>query len=118
MVMSQTGQYSKKEVLQMNKYNIDFSIETIQTNLTRLVNQCWKLIPMRENNENWDKQLDTLIIEITGLNEIFYQEPQFLQTLSKLEGLKIVEIDFVLYRKTVFEIISLLQGLKTNERLI
>ena len=102
----------------MNKYGTEFSIEATQTNLTRLVNQCWKLIPMRENDEDWIKQLDTLIIEISGLDEIFYHKPAFLQTLSKLEGLKIVDIDFILYRKTIFEIISLLQGLKKNEQLI
>ena len=68
---------------------------------------------MREHNEDWKKQLDTVIIEIAGLNEIFIQKPQFLQILSKLEGLKIVEdIDFQTYRKTIFEIISLLQEFK------
>jgi hypothetical protein len=38
----------------------------------------WKLIPMRENNENWQKQLDTVILEVAGLSEIFYLTPQFL----------------------------------------
>ena len=66
---------------------------------------------MRENNEDWVRQLDTVIIEIAGLNEIF-MNPQFLQLLSKLEGLKIQETGFELYRKTVFECISLLQDLK------
>ena len=75
----------------------------------------WKLIPMRENNEDWQKQLNTVIIEIAGLNEIFISDPQFLQLLSKLEGLKLVEIDFSLYRKTVFEAINLLQEIKKND---
>lgn len=70
---------------------------------------------MRENNEDWQKQLNTVIIEIAGLNEIFIFNPQFLQLLSKLEGLKIIEIDFNLYRKTVFECINLLQGCKYND---
>ena len=68
---------------------------------------------MREHEEDWKKQLDTVIIEIAGLNEIFIQRPQFLQILSKLEGLKIIEnIDFQTYRKTVFEVINLLQEFK------
>ena len=33
---------------------------------------------MREHEENWSKQLDTVIIEIAGLNEIFVSTPQFL----------------------------------------
>ena len=79
----------------------------------RLTNQVWKLIPMREHEEDWQKQLDTVIIEIAGLNEIFIMEPQFLQILSKLEGLKIIEeLDFQVYRKTVFEVINLLQEFK------
>ena len=68
---------------------------------------------MFEHEENWQKQLDTVIIEIAGLNEIFLYEPQFLQILSKLEGLKVVEgLEFSLYRKTIFEIINLLQEFK------
>ena len=72
---------------------------------------------MRENEEDWEKQLDTVIIEIAGLNEVFVSTPQFLQLLSKLEGLRIVEISFELYRKTVFEGISLLQELNHGIRL-
>lgn len=64
---------------------------------------------MREHNEDWVKQLDTVILEIAGLNEIFINTPQFLQLLCKLEGLKLSKSDFELYRKTVFESISLLQ---------
>lgn len=68
---------------------------------------------MFEHEEDWQKQLDTVIIEIAGLNEIFLFEPQFLQILSKLEGLKIVEnLEFQLYRKTIFEVINLLQEFK------
>ncbi len=65
---------------------------------------------MREHDENWSKQLETVIIEIAGLNEIFI-DPQFLQLLCKLEGLKVQETNFETYRKTVFECISLLQEL-------
>lgn len=67
---------------------------------------------MRENNEDWHKQLDTMIIEVVGLKEIFISSPLFLQILIKLEGLKAVDIGFDLYRKTVFEAINLLQELK------
>ena len=99
----------------MTKYNFDFSEEIVTRNVMRLTNQIWKLIPMKEHNENWEKQLNTVIIEIAGLNEIFIERPQLLQILSKLEGLKeINDIDFSLYRKTVFEIINLLQELKND----
>ena len=97
----------------ITKYEFNISKDIIEKDVIRLTNQIWKLIPMRENEEDWQKQLDTVIIEIVGLNEIFIQDPHFLQILSKLEGLKIqVNIDFQLYRKTVFEVISLLQEFK------
>ena len=71
---------------------------------------------MREHEEDWEKQLDTVIIEIAGLNEIFIYEPQFLQILSKLEGLKVnKDLDFQIYRKTIFEIINLLQEFKNGK---
>ena len=94
----------------ITKYLFDFRQEEIDANVRRLTNQLWKLIPMREHEEDWPKQLDTVIIEIAGLNEIFIA-PQFLQLLCKLEGLKVQETSFELYRKTVFESISLLQEL-------
>ena len=81
----------------------------MQKNIARLTNQLWKLIPMRENKEDWQKQLDTVVLEITGMNEILLLDSTLLQLLSKLEGLREVETSFELYRKTVFETISLLQ---------
>ena len=98
------------------KYNFNFEMENININVRRLTNQLWKLIPMREHEENWVKQLDTVIIEIAGLNQIFI-EPQFLQLLSKLEGLKVQQTSFDLYRKTVFECIGLLQELNYGIRI-
>ena len=98
----------------MTKYGFNFSIEDIEINVRRLTNQLWKLIPMREHNEDWPKQLNTVILEIAGLNEIF-KSPQFLQLLSKLEGLRITDTSFELYRKTIFESISLLQEFKHYE---
>lgn len=100
----------------ITKYMFEFSKEDIDVNVRRLTNQLWKLIPMREHEEDWPKQLDTVILEIAGLNEIFIH-PQFLQLLCKLEGLKVQETNFELYRKTVFECISLLQELSRGVRL-
>lgn len=65
---------------------------------------------MREHDEDWHKQLDTVLLEIVGLNEIFVG-PIFLQLISKLEGLRVQETDFEFYRKTIFECISILQGI-------
>ena len=93
------------------KYQTDINDNIVKKNIQRLINQVWKLIPMKENEEDWERQLDTLILEIVGLYEIF-EDPILLQIHSKLEGLKKVEkIDFEQYRTTVFKCISLLQEL-------
>ena len=92
-----------------NKYNINISIGSIAVDINRLTNQLWKLIPMRENNENWITHLQTVIVELVGLNEILNFDERFLILMSKLEGLRIGEVDFFVYRKTVFESISLLR---------
>lgn len=61
----------------MTKYEFEFSNEQIDKNIQRLTNQMWKLIPMRENEEDWEGQLEQVIIEIAGLKEIF-SVPSFL----------------------------------------
>lgn len=107
-------------IVMKDKYDINFSFEVISKNVARLTNQLWKLIPMREHEEDWKKQLNLVKLEIVGLNEIFLHNPLFLQLLAKLEGLEQSDIDFFEYRKTVFEAISLLQGVlkleKENEK--
>ena len=66
---------------------------------------------MRENNESWKTQLETVINEIVGMSEIL-MSTHFLILLSKLEGLRVSETEFNFYRKTVFEAISLLREIK------
>lgn len=86
------------------------SIAHVAVDINRLTNQIWKLIPMRENDENWESHLQTVIVELVGMNEIFNFDERFLILLSKLEGLRVGEnIEFFIYRKTVFESISLLR---------
>ena len=92
----------------ITKYNFEFSQEEVSKEIMRLTNQLWKLIPMRENNEDWNKQLETVIIDIAGKDEIFLHNSQFLQLLSKLEGLRLIDVEFSIYRKTIFECINLI----------
>ena len=92
----------------ITKYGFDINMVILEADIKRLINQLWKLIPMKENNEAWQKQLSAITIEISGLNEIFSNNVSYLILLSKLEGLKDTNIDFAVYRKTVFESISLL----------
>lgn len=97
----------------IDNYGIDIASESIERNITRLTNQIWKLIPMKENNEDWEKQLDTVNLEIAGLGIMFASKPQFLTLRAKLEGIKEKpEISFEIYRKTVFECLTLLTDVR------
>ena len=87
-----------------------FASELIQKDLRRLVNQIWKLLPMREKNEDWQKQLGIVLNELYGLQLMFDDQLDFLILLSKLEGLRKTD-DFMTYRIVVFSSISLLTEL-------
>ena len=53
------------------KYQFSFTKDTFNTDMRRLVNQVWKLIPMRENQEDWETHLHIILEEIVGLHELF-----------------------------------------------
>ena len=85
----------------------------LTSDINRLTNQLWKLIPMRENEEDWLNHLNYLIVELAGLNELCSNtDEKFLILLSKLKGLQIEDTTFHVYRKTVFECISLLREMR------
>lgn len=85
----------------------------LTSDINRLTNQLWKLIPMRENEEDWLNHLNYLIVELAGLNELCSNtDEKFLILLSKLKGLQVEETVFQVYRKTVFECISLLREMR------
>lgn len=84
-----------------------FSKNIIRTDVQRLVNQIWKLLPMKENDENWEVQLSSVLVELYGLHRVFGDQLNFLILITKLEGLKDVD-NFTIYRATVFSAISLL----------
>ena len=95
------------------KYGFAVDEAIVATDHKRLINQLWKIIPMRENEEDWKTQLQSVIVELVGLNEIFKEELNYSILLSKLEGLFTLE-DFRVYRKIVFEALTLL-GELSNE---
>lgn len=96
------------------KFNTGFEMteEAWSKYTHRKINQTWKLLPMKEKNENWEKQATTIIVELSGINDLLDTEQEILaQILGKLKGLFHTD-DFMFYRKTVFEIISLMEELK------
>lgn len=99
------------------KYNIDISESAIQSNLKRIINQVYKLLPMREEGSDWQKPLETLMEELKGMSRLLIgQQEIFFSLLCKLEGLFTLtqEEDFLQYRRTIFECLGLLNLLNKN----
>ena len=89
------------------KYGFDCNLDESRK---RVTNQIWKLIPLWEENADWEKQLNSVIIEIAGLNEIFKGQVNFLTLLSKLEGMRIIK-HFEPYRRNVLGSITMFNDL-------
>ncbi len=99
------------------KYDIQTLPEAIEENLKRIINQVYKLLPMREEGSNWEKPLETLLEELKGMDRLLLdQHKVFFSLLCKLEGLfELTENeDFDRYRGTIFECLSLLNTIKEN----
>lgn len=99
------------------KYNVDIKKDIVQGDLKKIINQIYKLLPMREEKAEWQKPLETLMVQLTGMSRLLEgQQEVFLPLLCKLEGLFTLteEKDFQLYRRTIFECLSLLNEIKQN----
>lgn len=98
------------------KYNIEINNDIISSRLRNLINQIYKLLPIREEQSDWQKPLQTILEELAGMQRLMncnYSD-FFFPLLSKLEGLftLINENDFPCYRKTIFECLSLMNSFK------
>ncbi len=98
------------------KYNIEVDDSVILDRLKNLINQIYKLLPIREEGSDWQKPLETIIEEFAGMQRLMnsgYPEIYF-PLLNKLEGLYSLtqEEDFSYYRRIIFECLSLLNTLQ------
>ena len=92
------------------KYGKEFSSQDWDLYLKKIKNDVFKLLPLREENLDWKKHLHTILIELSGLQSLI-NEYKLIGIISKLEALYQLE-EFYLYRKTIFEILSALDGLE------
>lgn len=95
------------------KYDAEINNEAIIHNLKRITNQIYKLLPMREEGEDWKKPLTTLLEELAGMDNLLIDQHIILFPLmSKMEGLLIIgDNDFMLYRRIIFECLGLMEKL-------
>lgn len=96
------------------KYDANIQDEAIIKNIDRITNQIFKLLPNREEGGDWKTPLQNLIVEIAGMDELFLDHTDLFPLLCKLEALLTLteEDDFLMFRKTIFECLGLMNGLK------
>ena len=68
------------------------------------VKNIFKLLPLKEENKDWEKYLDGLLVELSGLSRLS-EDMNLVSLIAKLEGLRTVE-DHSLFRKVVFDCID------------
>jgi hypothetical protein len=96
------------------KYNANIDNDAIVTNLKRITNQVYKLLPSREEGTDWEKPLSTLLEELAGMNRILIgQHTALFLLLCKLEGLFTLkeQEDFSLFRGIIFECLGLINNI-------
>ena len=49
---------------------VGFDVKTVNSNLERICNQIFALLPMREEGKDYVKPLDTLTVELTGMSKM------------------------------------------------
>ena len=96
------------------KYNVEIQNEAILKNIDRITNQIFKLLPSREEGGDWMTPLESLIIEVAGMAELIKDHCDLFSLLCKMESLLNLtkEEDFLNYRKTIFECLGLMNGIK------
>ena len=90
--------------------------KVVQDTLERMTSQTFKLLPMREEEQDWIKPLETLSLELLGLHSLFPDNPSLFSAVCKMEGMRELgdKMDFMAYRRTIFEVCGLLGKAKEN----
>ena len=96
------------------KYDLEFDKEAIINNIDRITNQIFKLLPSREEGEDWVTPLQNLILEITGMKALWIDQTRLFSLLCRLEALLSLteEEDFLAFRKLIFECLRTLNEMK------
>ena len=96
------------------KYDLEFDKEAIINNIDRITNQIFKLLPSREEGEDWVTPLQNLILEIIGMKALWIDQTRLFSLLCRLEALLSLteEEDFLAFRKLIFECLRTLNEVK------
>ena len=92
------------------KYDLSITNQAIVEELQRLTNQIYKLLPIREEGGDCQKLLDSIILELVGMDCLLLgMHSELFPLMCKLEALTVLvqETDFFIYRKMIFECLTL-----------
>lgn len=98
----------------ITKYGTSLDGKAVGENLFRIGNQIFKLLPLREEEKDWEKPLETVSLEVLGMSNLFPDQKDLVALVCKLEGLKVAgaDMNFFAYRRAIFECCSLVDRLK------
>lgn len=96
------------------KYDFDINGRDIAAEVSRLLNQVFKLLPLREEEADWQKPLSNIMEELSGMQRLIENQQDLFMLISKLEGLFELtkKEDFGLFRSTIFECLGILSKIK------
>lgn len=97
------------------KYDLEVTPIILHKTFTKIINLTYKLLPTREEGAEWKKPLETIIEELVGMNNLLVDLQEYIfPIICKLEGLFFLteDKDFSLYRRVIFECLSLLNEVK------
>ncbi len=97
-------------IIMISVYDIEVDNTAIRNNLKRLQSQVFKLLPMQEEGKECGKPLETIILELLGMQGLFSDLDYLIALICKLKGLIELDLekDFMLYRRTIFECCGLI----------
>lgn len=98
----------------MTVYSIEVNDSTVKENLSRIGNQIYKALCLREEEKEWKKPIETLSIELLGMNKLFPDNNVLFSLVCKLQGITDDTVDFMMYRRTIFECCSLVNKIKDS----
>lgn len=82
---------------------------TLSLNSNDLINQIFKLLPYKENQEkNLESHFTTILFRINGMAKLFPTEPRWITVMALLESAK-SEKNFKIYRKAILDCCSIVK---------
>ena len=87
------------------------SKDTFEGYKNKLVGRLYGLLCEKEKSGEWEKFLNTIIIELMGLEDS--DSINYWALMGKLHSLRFLSYEY--FRKTVFECINLVRGLVIND---